>query len=459
MSILKWTDFTTALDELDIWPILARPNQLPPPGEDWFAWLLLAGRGFGKTRALVEFVREKVAAGAAMRVALVAPTAADARNILVEGASGILACSPPWFRPSFEPSKRRLTWPSGTIATLYSADEPERLRGPQHDLAAVDELGSWRYQEAWDNLMLGLRLGDRPLCAVATTPRPTKLIKDLVNREGAGVVVTRGTSYENRSNLAPQFFDLITKKYEGTRLGRQELMGELLVDVPGALWKLDQLERLRRSQAPELQRIVVAIDPSGSGSEEADECGIVVAGVDGDSHAWILADASGKYQPTEWAKRAIELYYELGADRIVAETNFGGQMVEATMRAVDRNVAYCAVTASRGKVTRAEPVAALYEQGRVHHVGTFPELEDQMCAFTVPFNRARAGFSPGRVDALVWALTDLVLQPMNSWGMFELTRRQALGLPVGKSKPATEAAQSLPQPGSMEWFAAQRKSS
>ena len=325
MSILKWTDFTTALDELDIWPILARPNQLPPPGEDWFAWLLLAGRGFGKTRALVEFVREKVAAGAAMRVALVAPTAADARNILVEGASGILACSPPWFRPSFEPSKRRLTWPSGTIATLYSADEPERLRGPQHDLAAVDELGSWRYQAAWDNLMLGLRLGDRPLCAVATTPRPTKLIKDLVNREGAGVVVTRGTSYENRSNLAPQFFDLITKKYEGTRLGRQELMGELLVDVPGALWKLDQLERLRRSQAPELQRIVVAIDPSGSGSEEADECGIVAAGVDDDGRAWVLADASGKYQPTEWAKRAIKLYYELGADRIVAETNFGGQ--------------------------------------------------------------------------------------------------------------------------------------
>jgi len=196
MSILKRTDFTTALDELDSWPILARPNQRPPLGEDWFIWLLLAGRGFGKTRTLVEFVREKVTAGAAKRVALVAPTAADARNILVEGASGIIACSPPWFRPCFEPSKRRLTWPSGAIATLYSADEPDRLRGPQHDLAAVDELCSWRYPQTWDNLMLGLRLGARPLCAVATTPRPTKLIKDLVNREGAGVVVTRGTSYE-----------------------------------------------------------------------------------------------------------------------------------------------------------------------------------------------------------------------------------------------------------------------
>jgi len=465
MSILKRTDFTTALDELDSWPILARPNQRPPPGEDWFIWLLLAGRGFGKTRTLVEFVREKVTAGTAKRVALVAPTAADARNILVEGASGIIACSPPWFRPCFEPSKRRLTWPSGATATLYSADEPDRLRGPQHDLAAVDELGSWRYPETWDNLMLGLRLGARPLCAVATTPRPTKLIKDLVNREGAGVVVTRGTSYENRNNLAPQFFDLMTKKYEGTRLGRQELMGELLVDVSGALWNFDQLDRLRCSQAVELQRIVVAIDPSGSGSEEADECGIVAAGVDDDGRAWVLADASGKYQPTEWAKRAIKLYYELGADRIVAETNFGGQMVEATMRAVDRNIAYRAVTASRGKVARAEPVAALYEQGLVHHVGTFPELEDQMCAFTAPFDRARAGFSPGRVDALVWALTDLVLQPMKGWGFYELTRRQALGLPVGKPKLATEAAQqrsqppALPQPGSTEWFEAQRKSS
>jgi phage terminase large subunit-like protein len=440
--------------ELDGWSILARPNQLPPAGDDWFIWLLLAGRGYGKTRSLVEFVIEKVTAGAAKRVALVAPTAADARDVLVEGPSGILACSPPWWRPVYEPSKRRLTWPSGAIGTLYSADEPERLRGPQHDLAAVDELGSWRRPEAWDNLMFGLRLGERPLCAVATTPRPTKLVRDLVSREGAGVAVTRGTSYENRDNLAPQFFDSITAKYEGTRLGRQELMGELLLDVPGALWTRDRLDELRRSQGPVLQRIVVAIDPSGSGGEEADECGIVAAGIDEDGEAWVLADASGRYQPTEWAKRAIDFYYRLDADRIVAETNFGGQMVEATIRAIDPNVGYRAVSASRGKVARAEPVAALYERGRVHHLGAFPQLEDQMCGFTSAFNRARAGFSPGRVDALVWALTDLVLQPMACWGIYEATRLKALGLRVGKSK-AAEVTRPFEKPyyapGSVEW--------
>jgi len=456
MSILKRFDLKTALDKLDSWSILARPSQLPPAGEDWFVWLLLAGRGFGKTRALVEFVLEKIATGAASRVALVAPTVAHARNVLVEGPSGILACSPHWCRPIYQPSLRRLTWPWGAIAMLYSADEPERLRGPQHDLAAVDELGSWRRPEAWDNLMFGLRSGERPLCAVATTPRPVKLIRDLVSREGDGVVVTRGASHENRSNLAPEFFDLITKKYEGTRLGRQELMGELLVDVPGALWKRDQLDRLRRSQAPTSLRIVVAIDPSGTGGEEADECGIVAAGIDEDGRGWVLADASGVYQPTEWAKRAIGLYHRLHANCIVAETNFGGQMVEATIRAIDRNVAYRSVTASRGKVARAEPVAALYEQGRVHHLGAFAELEDQMCAFTAAFDRAKGGFSPGRVDALVWALTDLILQPMKGWGIYELYRRQSEAAKQ-RNKPGPSKPQ--PQPGSMEWFEENKKKS
>jgi len=467
MPCAKWAEFAAAFaEELASWSFLARPNQLPPAGEDWSIWLLLAGRGFGKTRALVEFVLEQILAGAASRVALVAPTAADARDVLVEGPSGILTCSPAWWRPTFEPSKRRLTWSSGAIATLYSADQPERLRGPQHDLVAVDELGSWRRPEAWDNFMFGLRLGPRPRCAVATTPRPTKLIRDLLSREGRDVVVTRGTTYENRDNVARQFLDKIITQYEGTRLGRQELLGELLLDVPGALWTRERLDELRCSQAPELQRIVVAIDPSGSGGEEADECGIVAAGVDEDNQAWILADASGRYPPTEWAKRAIELYYRLHADRIVAETNFGGQMVEATMRAIDLNVAYRAVTASRGKVARAEPVAALYEQKRVRHVGAFPELEDQMCSFTSPFDRSRAGFSPGRVDALVWALTDLILHPMKSFGIYELYRRRFYGLPIGKSEPIPGGAPQSskpqppptePQPGSMEWFEAQKK--
>jgi phage terminase large subunit-like protein len=417
------------------WASKARPNQLPPPGADWFVWLLLAGRGFGKTRVLSEFVLQHVNDGSAKRVALVAATAADARDVVVEGNSGILSCSPSWHRPVYEPSKRRLTWPNGAIGTLYSADEPERLRGPQHDLAIADELASWRRPETWDNLMFGLRLGERPRCAVATTPRPTRLIRGLVAREGGDVAVTRGTTYENRANLAPDFLNIIVRKYEGTRLGRQELQGELLLDVPGALWNHDQLEALRRARDPTLQRIVIAIDPAGSSGEDADETGIVAAGVDEAGCGWVLADHSGRYAPTEWAKRAIALYHELKADRIVAETNFGGAMCESTIRAIDANVAFRAVTASRGKVARAEPVAALYEQSKVFHRGPFDALEDEMCSFTSNFDRKTAGFSPGRVDALVWSLTDLILQPMASFGVYELYRRKAAEL-AGTIPPA-----------------------
>jgi phage terminase large subunit-like protein len=345
--------------------------------------------------------------------------------VLAEGSSGILACSPDWNRPVYEPSKRRLTWSNGAIATLYSADEPERLRGPQHDLAAVDELGSWRRPEAWSNLLFGLRQGLRPRIAVATTPRPTRLIRELVAREGQDVVITRGSSYENAANLAPEFFGQITKKYENTRLGRQELLGELLTDTPGALWTHDQIEELRRDAAPVLQRIVVAIDPSGT--EEGDETGILAAGVDTAGNGWVLYDASGQYPPTVWAQKAVELYHQLGADRIVAETNYGGGMVEATIRAIDPNVSYRAVSASRGKVTRAEPIAALFEQKRVFLVGSLPALEDQMCSFTSNFDRRTAGFSPGRVDALVWALTDLMALPMPGYAFYEIARRQAAG--------------------------------
>jgi phage terminase large subunit-like protein len=443
------------------WLATARPNQLPPPGDDWFIWVLLAGRGFGKTRSLSEFVIDQVACGVARRIALVAATSADARDVLVEGPSGILACSPDWNRPLYEPSKRRLTWRCGATATTFSADEPERLRGPQHDLAVVDELGSWRRPEAWDNLMFGLRLGTRPRCAVATTPRPTKLIRELLTREGADVVVTRGTSYENRGNLAPGFFSQITKTYENTRLGRQELLGELLTDTPGALWTRDRIEELRRDAAPVLQRIVVAIDPAGS--VEGDETGIVVAGRDDADHGWILVDASGHYEPTQWAKHAVELYHRFHADRIVAEVNYGGAMVEATIRAIDPNVAFSAVTASRGKVARAEPVAALYEQARVHHLGSFPGLEDQMASFTSNFDRARTGFSPGRVDALVWAITELMVKPMVGWGIFELYRRQALGLPIAGRRSAPVEYINGPMAkmeyarGSLEWAAQQRK--
>jgi phage terminase large subunit-like protein len=404
------------------WAYRAREAQLPPNG-DWRIWLLLAGRGFGKTRTGAEFVRGRVAARTARRVALVAPTAADARDVMVEGESGLLAIAPPWDRPLYEPSKRRLTWANGAVATLFSADEPERLRGPQHDLAWCDELAAWRYPEAWDMLMFGLRLGTDPRAVVTTTPRPTKLIRLLL--ADPKVAATRGRTAENRSNLAPVFLDQIVRRYEGTRLGRQELDGEILDDMPGALWQRGMIEAARRNATPHLSRVVVAIDPAAASSAEADETGIVVAGRDGDGHGYILADASGRYAPAEWARVAIAACAAHAADRVVAEINNGGEMVEATLRMVDPAVSFGAVRASRGKVARAEPVAALYEQGRVHHLGTFPQLEDQMCSFTSDFDRATAGYSPDRVDALVWALTELLVEPRAGDAIFEAYRRLA----------------------------------
>jgi phage terminase large subunit-like protein len=430
------------------WPATARPNQLPPAG-DWQVWLLLAGRGFGKTRTLAEWVCQQAASGWAGRIALVAATAADARDVLVEGQSGILAVSPPWFRPVYESSKRRLTWPNGAIATSFSAEEPERLRGPQHDAAVCDELGAWSRPETWDMLQFGLRLGRHPRCVVATTPRPTRLVRELLGREGRDVTVTRGSTYENRANLAPGFFDQIIGKYEGTRLGRQELNAELLDDTPGALWSHSIIDAARLAAAPNLVRIVVALDPAATSGEEADETGIVVVGKDTQGHGYVLGDASGKHQPIEWAKIALAAYRGHHADRIVAERNNGGAMVEATIRMVDGNVPVTTVWASRGKVARAEPVSALYEQGRVHHIGTFPQLEDQMCAFTADFDRARAGYSPDRLDALVWGLTELLVAPMPSYGIFEFTRQRAEELRRARQPPPP------PPPvyaiGSVEW--------
>lgn len=411
---------------LHAWPFWARPNQCPPEG-DWRVWLLLAGRGFGKTRTGAELIRARTTAKTARRVALVAPTAGDARDVMVEGESGILAISPPWERPRYEPSKRRLTWPNGAIATLFSADEPERLRGPQHDAAWCDELASWRYPEAWDMLMFGLRLGADPRVVVTTTPRPTRLLRQLI--ADPSVVITRGTTYQNRANLAPAFLEQIIRKYQGTRLGRQELEAELLEDVPGALWNRGLIEAARAYTLPLLVRVVVAIDPAASSTEGADETGIIVAGKDEQGQGWVLADASGRYQPIEWAKTAISAYRAHNADRIVAEVNNGGDMVEATLRMIDPNAPFASVHASRGKVTRAEPVSALYEQGRVRHLGVYPQLEDQMCAFSRDAygdaNRRATGHSPDRVDALVWALTDLLVEPMPGEGIFEVYRQNS----------------------------------
>ena len=387
------------------WRRTARPDQLAPPG-DWTIWAILAGRGWGKTRTGAEWVIAQVRAGK-KRIALVGGTASDVRAVMVEGQSGILSCSPAGNRPTYEPSRRQLTWPNGAIALCYSADEPDRLRGPQHDAAWVDELAAFSQAETWDQLMFGLRLGTHPQAVVTTTPRPNKIIKDLIARHGKDVVVTRGRTYDNTSNLAPTFINTIIGKYEGTRLGRQELNGEILSDTPGALWQRDWLERDRVELLPQLRRIVVAIDPATTVGEDSDETGIVVAGRDANGHGYVLADLSGKYGPMDWAAKAIKGYRDWGADRIVAETNQGGLMVENTLRMVDASVPYRGVHASRGKVTRAEPVSALFEQGKVHMLDFKQELEDQLCEFTADFSKSKMGYSPDRVDALVYAITEL----------------------------------------------------
>lgn len=406
-----------SLDGLDLdqlryeWRIWARKEQVQPKG-NWLVWLILAGRGFGKTRTGAEWCREEIESGRRGRLALIAPTAADARDVMVEGESGILAISPPWCRPLYEPSKRRLTWPNGALATVYTADEPERLRGPQHDGAWCDEPASWRYPDAWDMLQFGLRLGDAPRTVVTGTPKPVKLIRELIKAKTTHV--TRGSTFDNADNLASSFLEAIKAKYEGTRLGRQELYAEVLDDVEGALWGYGLIERKRVRVAPaahELRRVVVAVDPSGSAKETADEAGIVTVataickcnGRD-ELHAFVLDDASGRYSPQDMGRKAIDAYWKFDADRLVAEDNFGGKIIEDLIQLIDRKVAYRAVRASRGKIVRAEPVAALYEQGRVHHVGMFSALEDEMCTFapSVPT-------SPGRLDAMVWAITDLML--------------------------------------------------
>jgi len=395
------------------WEFWARPKQLPPDW-DWYIWMMLSGRGGGKTRPGAELVIKWAKEGYSP-IALVGETKADVRDTMVEvGDSSILSISPPWFRPEYEPSKRRVTWPNGVLGIIYSGDEPDQLRGPQHQKAWVDELAKFKYpQEAWDNLMLGLRMGNKPQAVVSTTPRPIKAIKELVKDErtetnpNGRVAVTRGHTLENKDNLAPDFLNYILRKYGGTRLGRQELAGEILDDNPNALWKRTQMDELRVTQHPDLARIVVAIDPAVSTGDESDDTGIIVAGIApymGALHGYILDDLTIKGTPDQWATAAVTGYYRHRADKVVGEVNNGGDMVEHTVRTVDKSIPFKAVHASRGKYIRAEPVSALYEQGRVHHVGFFPELEDQLCEW-VPGDT-----SPDRLDALVWALTELMLE-------------------------------------------------
>ncbi|MBT6137511.1 MAG: DNA-packaging protein [Rhodospirillaceae bacterium] len=386
------------------WVLWARDKQLPPE-TDWRVWLILAGRGFGKTRTGAEWIRAGVEAGHISRISLVAETASDARDVMIEGESGILGVAPPWNRPRYEPSKRRLTWPNGAVATTFSAEDPEQLRGPQFDAAWADELGKWRYPEAWDNLMLSLRLGHAPRCVATTTPRPRAWLRKLMDTPGTHV--TGGGTRENAANLAPAFLDQILAAYGGTQLARQEIDGELLMDPQGALWRRSELERSRRpsSAIPDLRRLVVAIDPAVGAGGAGAETGIIAAGMDEEGMCWVLEDLSLACSPDAWARRAVGCYGRRKADTIVAEANQGGALVEQVLRTVDPTANIRLVHASRGKIARAEPVAALYEQGRIIHAGNFPELEDQMCSYT----GAPGETSPDRLDALVWAITDLAL--------------------------------------------------
>lgn len=383
------------------WTFWARPKQLAPPG-DWRIFLILAGRGFGKTLAITQWAIQQAKAMPKSRGAIVAPTAGDARDVLVEGESGIMNVVSPGFRPFYEPSKRRLTFPNGSRATLFSADEPSRLRGPQHHWAICDEIAAWQYMDAFDQLMLGLRLGKDPRVAIATTPRPIPLIKQLMSDPTVAIVT--GSTYENRANLAPAFFTGVVSRYEGTRLGRQELDAEVLGDTPGALWTRDLLEVNRVTKTPDLKRIVIGIDPSASANEDSDETGIIAAGLGADGQGYVLEDASLIGDPEKRAKAAVALYHKYKADAVVAEINNGGDWIPFAIHTVDKTVNVKVVHASRGKRTRAEPVASLYEQHKAHHVGYLGALEDQLCGWT-----SASTDSPDRLDALVWALWELMI--------------------------------------------------
>lgn len=419
----------------------ARAKQLPPghprhhcdgceaPGNDpdWSVWANFSGRGGGKTRSGAEWVRSRVESGQARRIALVAETAADCRDVLVEGESGILAVSPPSFCPKYEPSKRRLTWPNGVIATCFSGDKPGQLRGPQFDTTWIDELAKYRFPtDVWDQAEFSTRLGD-PRIIVTTTPRAIPVIKALVADPDTHVTV--GSTYENKINLAAKFIRRIVRRYEGTRLGKQELLGLILEDIAGAIVAHAMIEKARVKEAPwhyecgkrckvdcecsdrrkvsSLRRIMVGVDPAATSGENANESGIVAVSSCTDADLYVLADRSAILSPAGWAGAAIDLYDELQADRIIAEINNGGEMVESTIRQVRSNVSLETVHASRGKHIRFEPVGALYEQGRVHHVGSFPDLEAQVCAFT-PEGYEGGEASPDRADALVWAATPLI---------------------------------------------------
>ena len=390
------------------WSIYARDDQIPPKS-DWLIWLLLGGRGSGKTRAGAEWVRRQVTLGA-KRIALVAPTYNDAREVMIEGESGLRHIGYPSERPSYISSRRRLEWPNGAVGQIFSSEDPDGLRGPQFDCAWADEFCAWTHPEyTLSNLRMGLRLGERPQLVVTTTPRPLPALKRLM--DVGDLVRTKMTTEENKAFLSPSFIRAMEDTYGGTRLGRQELRGEIIDDLPGALWRRADLEACRIQQAPACERIIIALDPPVTGHKNSDSCGMIVAGVTGrgrEAHAFILEDASIQgVSPEQWAAFAVGLHQSWDADYILAETNQGGDLIKTVINMIDPSVLVRSVFARHGKKIRAEPVAALYGHGRVHHVGSqFAELEDELCALgTEAFKK-----SPDRADALVWAVTDLLLR-------------------------------------------------
>ena len=384
---------------------MARPEQITPAG-DWNVWLILAGRGWGKTMTGAFDTMLYALNNPNSRVAVVVPTFGDLRRVAFGGVSGIMnwlpeECLLKGRGQGYSSSAQEIRLYNGSLIQGFAATEPERLRGPQFHRAWCDEIAAWFYPEAFDQLMFGLRLGSNPQCVITTTPKPNDLTRSLLRR--TNTVVTRGSTFDNAANLAPAALQQLKEKYEGTRLGRQELYAEVLDDLEGALWSYSMIEnnRVVPNEAPEYQRIVVALDPAVTSGEDSDETGIIVAARGQDDQYYVLEDATMKASPDGWARKAIELYHKYNADRVIAEVNNGGDLVERVLKTVDR-VPYSAVRASRGKLVRAEPIAALYEQGKVHHVGVFKELEDQLISYTPTSKK-----SPDRLDALVWAVTEL----------------------------------------------------
>lgn len=406
-----------AQELLHDWRFWARPKQLAPAG-DWDTWAIRAGRGFGKTRSGSGWVHERAMSHPGRWTALVARNSADARDYMIEGPGGFLKNTAPHERPVFEVSKRRLTWPNGSWATIYTDEDPDQVRGFSGDTAWLDEFAKYKHPEdVWDNLSFGMREAslDQPRKLITTTPRPLKVLREIEKDPRTVVVV--GSSHENRANLDPKWFANTLERYRGTRIGRQEIEAEILEDVPGALWTRRMLDegRVKREELPELTRIIVAVDPAASSDESANENGIVVVGtgyVGGHQHGYVLDDWSVRGTPDEWGRKAVAAFRMHSADRIVAEKNMGGEMVEHVIKSVDRMVPVTLVSASRGKLARAEPISALYEQNRVHHCGTLGDLEDQMISWTPQGALANAApssrqQSPDRVDALVWGLSEL----------------------------------------------------